>query len=67
MNSYVLQEQRKAAFDAMMEVEFEDEDLLGDREYVEAVIGEYESMEGGEDTEVCSMIVYCLRENWLVG
>ena len=64
LNSYVLQEQRKAAFDAMMEVEFEDEDLLGDREYVEAVIGDYESMEGGEYTEFCSMIVYCLRENW---
>ena len=60
LNSYVLEEQRKAAFDMVLELEFEDEDLLGDRDYVAAVIGDYESMADGEYAEFCSMIVYCL-------
>lgn len=62
LNSYVLQEQRKAAFLAVMEVEFEDEDLLGNGDYIEALIGDYDSMQNGEYAEFCSMIVYCLRE-----
>jgi len=61
LNSYVLMEQRKAAFDMALETEFEDEDLLADRDYVEAVLGDYEHMQDGMYAEFCSMITYCLR------
>lgn len=65
LNSYVLEEQRKAAFDTVLELEFEDEDLLMDRDYIETVIEEYDSMQEGKYAEFCSMIIYCLREYYL--
>ena len=65
LSSYVLEEQREAAFDLVLETEFEDEDLLADRDYVEAVVGDYECMADGEYAEFCSMITYCLREYYM--
>jgi len=62
LNSYVLEEQRKAAFEAVMETEFEDEDLLEDGDYVETVIEDYDSMQDGKYAEFCSMITYCLKK-----
>lgn len=65
LNSYVLVQQRKEAFFTMLETEFEDEDLLMDKEYMEAVIGDYENMQDGRFQEFCSMITYCLRRHYL--
>lgn len=65
LSSYVLEEQRKAALDTVLEVEFEDEDLLNDREYVEALIEDYDNMQDGKYAEFCSMITYCLRKYYL--
>lgn len=65
LNSYVLEEQRKAALDTVLEFEFQDEDLLTDREYVEMLIEEYNSMQEGKYAEFCSMITYCLHEYYL--
>ena len=65
LTSYILEEQRKAAFDKVLDIEFEDEDLFGDKEYVEAVAEEYDNMQDGEYAEFCSMITYCLREYYM--
>lgn len=65
LGSYVLDEQRKAAFDTMLETDFEDEDLMNDRDYVEAVIGDYDNMQDGKFAQFCSMITYCLREYFM--
>lgn len=54
-----------AALDTVLEFEFQDEDLLTDREYVEMVIEEYNSMQEGKYAEFCSMITYCLHEYYL--
>lgn len=62
LNSYVLEEQRKVAFETVMETEFEDEDLLEDKDYVETIIEDYDNMQGGKYAEFCSMITYCLRK-----
>ena len=62
LNSYIVTEQRKSALEAVLEVEFEDEVLLCDEEYMEAVIEDYDSLQGGSYAEFCSMITYCLRE-----
>ena len=66
LNSYVLEEQRKAALDTVLDIEFENEDLLNDRDYMEAVVGDYESMQDGKFAEFCSMITYCLREYYIL-
>lgn len=62
LSSYVLESQRKAAFDTVLDIEFEDEDLLFDKDYVEAVIEDYDNMQEGKYAEFCSMITYCLRK-----
>ncbi|MEE1258482.1 MAG: retron system putative HNH endonuclease [Lachnospiraceae bacterium] len=61
LNSYVLQEQRKEAYYAVLELEFEDEDLLDDEEYVEATIAHYDNMNDGKYEQFCSMITYCMK------
>ena len=66
MDSYVLKEQRKAALDTVLNIEFENEDLLNDRDYMEAVVGDYDSMQDGKFAEFCSMITYCLREYFIL-
>ena len=65
LSSYILEQQRKAAFDTMLDVEFEDEDLFDDKDYVEAVIEDYDNMQDGEYAEFCSMITYCLRKYYM--
>ena len=65
LNSYILEQQRKIAFFTMLEIEFEDEDLLRDEEYIEAVIGDYDNMQNGKYPEFCTMITYCLRKYYL--
>lgn len=65
LNSYVLEEQRKAALDTVLEEEFEDEDLLSDVDYVEAIVEDFDSMHDGMFTEFCSMITYCLQEYYM--
>lgn len=65
LNSYILEQQRKNAFFTMLETEFEDEDLLEDREYIEAVIGDYDSVQDGQYMEFCSMITYCLKNHYM--
>ena len=61
LNSYVLQEQRKEAYYAVLELDFEDEDLLDDEEYVEATIAHYDNMNDGKYEQFCSMITYCMK------
>lgn len=61
LNSYVLKEQRKISFETVLEEEFEDEDLLEDMEYVEAVAEDYNNLQDGKYAEFCSMIKYCLE------
>ena len=61
LNSYVLQEQRKEAYYAVLELEFEDEDLLDAEEYVEATIAHYDNMNDGKYEQFCSMITYCMK------
>lgn len=65
LNSYILEEQRKAALDTILDIEFENEDLFADKDYVELVAEEYDNMQDGEYTEFCSMITYCLREYYI--
>ena len=65
LNSYILEEQRKAALDTVLDTEFLDEDLFADKEYVEAVAEEYDNIQNGEYAEFCSMITYCLKEYYM--
>ena len=65
LNSYVLQEQRKEAYYAALESEFEDEDLLENEEYVDATIAHYDNMNEGKYEQFCSMITYCFK-NYLL-
>lgn len=65
LSSYILEEQRKVAIDTVLEVEFEDEDLFADKNYVETVAEDYDNMQDGEYAEFCSMITYCLREYFM--
>lgn len=65
LNSYVLVQQRRTAFYSMLESEFEDEDLLENREYVETVAEDYDNMQDGKYKEFCSMITYCLRRHYM--
>lgn len=62
LNTYVLKEQRKTAYDTVMEIEFPEETLREDEEYIEETIHYYEERDGEGDYEpFCSMITYCLR------
>ena len=65
LSSYILEEQRKAALDTVLDLEFVDEDLFADKDYVETVAEDYDNMKNGEYTEFCSMITYCLREYYM--
>ena len=68
LDTYILQEQRKAAYDTVLETEFtneelEDADLLEDEQYLLDTIAYYEQKdENGKYTPFTSMITYCLRE-----
>lgn len=65
LNSYILVEQRKAALDTVLDIEFEDEDLFDNRDYVEAVAEDYDDKQAGKYEEFCSMITYCLRQYYM--
>ncbi len=66
LDSYVLREQRKAAYDAVMEEEFESEELLDDMEYITDTINFYKNKDtNGYYTPFCSMITYCLEHELL--
>lgn len=41
------------------------DDLFADKDYVEAVVEDYDNMQDGEYAEFCSMITYCLREYYM--
>ncbi len=61
LDTYVLREQRKKAYDAVLEAEFDEEELLEDEAYVQDTIAEYrEKDENGRYVPFCSMITYCL-------
>lgn len=61
LNTYILQEQRKNAYDAVLEAEFDDDELIGDDIYLLETIAEYkEKDENGRHVPFCSMITYCL-------
>jgi len=60
LDTYALQEQRKNAYVAVMESEFDDE-LIQDDSYIMDTIHYYGSMQEGYYTEFCSMITYCLE------
>lgn len=62
LDSYVLREQRKAAYDAVIESEFESEELLYDFNYVADTIEYYRQKdETGRYIPFCSMITFCLE------
>ena len=66
LGSYVLDEQRKAAYDTMMDIEFENEELLGDTQYIMDTIEAYGQMDGeGRYAPFCSMLTYCLEHELL--
>lgn len=69
LDSYVLREQRKAAYDEVMRMEFEDgelSELWNDDTYIAALIDYYrEKDEKGCFTPFCSMITYCLEQEFL--
>lgn len=66
LDTYVLREQRKNAYDFVLEWEMEEEELLGDEAYIANTIAYYKGMdEKGEYAPFCSMITYCL-ENYLL-
>lgn len=61
LNSNSLIEQRKAAYDTVLEQEFDEDELLDDRGYVYQTIQEYKQRNNGKYHEFCSMITYCLE------
>jgi uncharacterized protein (TIGR02646 family) len=63
LDTYVLQEQRKAAFDTVLEQEFGDNDELWmDDQYIADTISFYNEMDDkGRYAPFCSMITYCLE------
>lgn len=63
LDTYVLQNKRKAAYDAVIDMEFGDSDELWvDREYVAETIASYgERDSSGRYVQFCSMITYCLE------
>lgn len=64
--SHVLSEQRKAAYDTVMEIEFESDELLDDVQYIADTISYYNQKdEEGCYTPFCSMITYCLQHELL--
>ncbi|MBR5509859.1 MAG: hypothetical protein IKV59_07380 [Lachnospiraceae bacterium] len=66
LDSYVLNEQRKAAYDTVMEIEFGSDELLDDVSYIADTISFYKQKdERGYYTPFCSMITYCLQHELL--
>lgn len=61
LDTYVLREQRKKAYDTVMEFEFEEDELWEDAAYVADTINHYKSMQNGRYEPFCSMITYCLE------
>lgn len=61
LNSYILTAQRKAAYEAVLNQEFNDE-LIADDEYIRETIAYYEIGHEGRYEEFCSMISFCLKE-----
>ena len=63
LNTYILCEQRKAAFTAVLENEFDEDELLEDNTYILDTIADYGKMDrNGQYSPFCSMISYCLQE-----
>ena len=50
LSSYILEEQRKAALDTVLDLEFVDEDLFADKDYVETVAEDYDFLISGGST-----------------
>lgn len=66
LNSHILLEQRKEAYDAVMEAEFENVELLNDEEYIHDTIDFYcQKDENGYYSQFCSMITYCMERELL--
>ncbi|MBS5117600.1 MAG: hypothetical protein KHZ10_06905 [Clostridium sp.] len=67
LDTYVLQEQRKAAYDQVVALEFgENEELWNDQNYVAETIEEYRRRNiWGRYYPFCSMITYCLK-NYMI-
>lgn len=66
LDSYILNEQRKATYDAVMDVEFGYDELFTDKQYIMDTIAFYEQMDDeGRYAPFCSMIVYCLKHEFL--
>lgn len=65
LDTYVLREQRKNAFEAMMEVEFDEEELIDDVGYVSDVLKYYGEKHDGKYQEFRSMITYCLEHYYI--
>lgn len=63
LDTYVLQNKRKAAYDAVISIEFGDNyELWGDREYIADTIAFYSERDNsGKYAQFCSMITYCLE------
>lgn len=62
LNSEILKRQRRDAYVTVLEQEFDDEELLGDMEYINSTIQEYGQMHDGKYYEFNSMITYCLKK-----
>ena len=61
LDSYALREQRKNAYDAIIEEEFVEDELWRDREYIADTITYYRHKHDGKYHPFCSMIAYCLE------
>lgn len=66
LDSYVLREQRKATYDAVIDLEFDNDELFDDIQYIADTIDYYKQKdEMGYYTPFCSMITYCLEHEFL--
>lgn len=62
LNAFILCEQRKAAYDVVLEMDFDEPELQNDDTYLADTIAYYREIdENGRYTPFCSMITYCLR------
>lgn len=61
LNSDILKRQRREAYITVLELEFDDEELLDDIVYINETIQEYRGMHQGKYYPFCSMITYCLE------
>lgn len=62
LNSFILCEQRRAAYEAVLDTDFDEVELQYDETYLADTIACYRQMdENGRYTPFCSMITYCLR------